>query len=198
MFTITLVALLAVVSAAALLHRSRLLKMCTGVAHALSYATSHPLFWPVACSAVMVLLAIAVHPVIAFGAPFPFVFGTSLTEGPHTADFLISEAPGQQSRDTVTVTVPAATKLLPGTVLGQVAASGKYVPYDDGSSDGREESAGVLYGELDNSGGVAGADMTGVVINWSAEVREADLVWVNDADDVAGISGLRTLGIKAR
>jgi len=37
------------------------------------------------------------------------------------------------------------TDALPsGLVLGQITASGKYGPYDDGASDGREDAAGIM------------------------------------------------------
>jgi Bacteriophage lambda head decoration protein D len=120
-----------------------------------------------------------------------------LEQGKNTAEFLVSEAPGTQSRDTVTVTVPASTTLNPGTVLGKIAASGKYVPYDDAASDGREDAAGILYGALVNDT-LAGADYDGVVINWSAEVREADLEFGAGVDEDKAAADLGALGIKLR
>lgn len=120
-----------------------------------------------------------------------------LSEGKYTAEFLVSEAPGTGSRDTVTVTVPAETTLVPGTVLGQVGATGKYAPYDDANSDGSEDAAGVLYGALANTT-VAPVDMTGVVINWSAEVRAADLVFEDGVDEDAALAALAARGVKAR
>lgn len=120
-----------------------------------------------------------------------------LSEGKYTAEFLVSEAPGTTSRDTVTVTVPANTTLTPGTVLGQVAATGKYVPYDDANSDGSETAAGVLYAELANATG-APADADGVIVNWSAEVREDDLVFGEGVDETGAKSDLAALGVKAR
>lgn len=122
------------------------------------------------------------------------------TEGRHDAEFLISEANGQLSRDAVTVTVPASTTLAPGTVLAQLSADGKYVEYDNAGTDGSEEAAAILYGELVNDD-VAPADMAGVVINFSAEVRSADLTWksgLNAGDKTAGLADLKALGIKAR
>lgn len=121
----------------------------------------------------------------------------SLTEGKYTGEFLVAESPGTISRDTVTVTVAASTTLAPGTVLGQIAASGKYVPYDDSYSDGREVAAGVLLGELVNAGG-GPAHKTGVIVNWGAEVREDDLIWANGVDETGGLADLAALGIKAR
>lgn len=126
---------------------------------------------------------------------------TTFTEGNNTGQFILSEAPGKGSRDTVTVTVAAATTLAPGTVLAKLSATGKYVPYDNAGSDGSEAAYGVLYAELDNSAGVAPADFTGVVINWGAEVRKADLDWASglvDADKTAAYADLAARGVKAR
>lgn len=120
-----------------------------------------------------------------------------LTEGKYPGEFILQELPGTISRDEVTVTVPADTTLNPGTVLGQVAATGKYVPFDDASSDGRETAAGVLFGKHVNATGGA-VDDTAVIVNWSAEVRAADLEWEEGVDEDAGLADLAALGVKAR
>jgi len=124
----------------------------------------------------------------------------SKTEGLHNAEFLISESPGYISRDEVTVTVPASTTLRAGTVLAKLSADGKYVEYDNAGSDGSEVAAGVLLAELSNDD-VAPADMTGVVINWGAEVRKSSLSWksgLSDGDKSAAYADLAARGIKAR
>jgi len=123
--------------------------------------------------------------------------GNPLTEGKYRAEFLLSEADGEISRDNVTVTVPALTKLIPGQVLGVISADGKRVPVDSTASDGRETAYSVLYGELDNTAGVAPADFAAVEINFSAEVGSADLVW-GSSDSAAGIVQLRARGVKPR
>jgi hypothetical protein len=125
----------------------------------------------------------------------------ALTEGKNTGEFILAEQPGTLSRDTVTVTVAAATKLSPGRVLAQLSSTGKYVDYDNAGSDGSEEAAGILYAELDNSAGIAPADFTGVVVNWGAEVRKDDLSWNSGVDaggKTAAYADLLALGIKAR
>lgn len=162
---------------------------------ALKRAYAHPLFVPVATMTACVIGALVWRPELLFAAPFAV---GSLSEGRHTGEFIISEANGQLSRDNVTVTVPAATKFQPGTVLGQVTATGKYVAFDETASDGRENAAGVLYGECNNEDGVGATDVAAAVVNMNAEVREADLIWVNDADDAQGLADLLALGIKAR
>jgi hypothetical protein len=123
---------------------------------------------------------------------------TALTEGRHAGEFLLSELPGSLSRDAVTVDVPAGEAYEAGTVLGQLSGTGHYVPYDDAASDGSETAAAILHGNLDNSDGVAPLAADGVVINFGAEVRDADLIWGNGVDETAGLAGLRAVGIKAR
>lgn len=120
------------------------------------------------------------------------------TEGKHTGEFLISEAPGTLSRDTVVVTVPANTTYQPGTVLGKLSANAKHVIYDNAGSDGSESAAAILYDEVRNETD-APVDLDATVINKDAEVRTADLVWDDkDNDAAAGLVDLRSLGIKAR
>lgn len=121
----------------------------------------------------------------------------SLTEPVRPGAFILTESPGTLSRDTVSVTVPAATTLAPGTVLGQLSGLGTYVPYDEAESDGREAAAGILYGPLanDTDGPVT---VTGVIVNWGAEVRADALIWGNGVDEAGGLADLAALGIKAR
>lgn len=122
------------------------------------------------------------------------------TEGQHTAEFIVQESPYTISRDQVTVTVAGDTTLAPGTVLGKLTSGGKYVPYDNAGGDGSDVAYGILYGELVNDGG-SPADFDGVVINWGAEVRLADLQWASglvDADKTAALADLATRGVKAR
>jgi hypothetical protein len=70
---------------------------------------------------------------------------TSATYRP--AEFVLSEASGQRSRENITVT-QAGTALASGTVLGKITASGKYIPYSNAASDGSEVAAGILYSPL--------------------------------------------------
>lgn len=152
----------------------------------------HPL-----CHLVLALVALVIaahfHPSSLFAAPL--LMGV-LTETAHPGGFLVAEAPGTISRDTVTVTVPANTTLRPGTVLGRID-SGTYVQFDDTLSDGGETAAGILYGAAANATN-APADVTAAIVNYCAEVRTADLIWADGADDTQGLADLRTLGIKAR
>jgi hypothetical protein len=153
----------------------------------------HPLCRPV-LALVALVIAAQFHPESFLAAPL--LMGV-LTETAHTGGFMVAQAPGTISRDTVTVRVPASTTLQPGTVLGKVSASGKYVQFDDTLSDGGESAAGILYGAAVNDAETA-ADVEAAIVNYCAEVREADLIWADGADSDAGLADLRALGIKAR
>lgn len=70
------------------------------------------------------------------------------TEGVHAGEFLLSEANGTRSREEITLA--ATTVDLPaGQLLGQLTASGHYVPYDPDSeadpADGSETAAAILW-----------------------------------------------------
>jgi len=121
----------------------------------------------------------------------------ALSEGKYTGEFILTELDGTISRDTVTITVPAATLLKPGQVLGVLTIGGKYVPYDDANTDGSGTAKAINYAPLDNSGSVAPVDFEAVVIDFAAEVRGADLVW-GGADPVLGAADLFAVGIKVR
>lgn len=58
-------------------------------------------------------------------------------------DFVVSEANGWRSRETVVVD-GGADGLAPGTVLGRVTASGAYAPLAPAATDGTQTVAGVL------------------------------------------------------
>lgn len=110
----------------------------------------------------------------------------SLSEGQYASEFVLEEPAPKISREVVTVTVAAATKLEAGHVLAQLSGTGKYVEYDNAGSDGSEEAAGILYSELDNSAEAAPADFTkAVVVVRLAAVRKADLQW-NSGVDASG------------
>lgn len=116
---------------------------------------------------------------------------TSMVEGRHTGEFLVSEADGTRSRDEVTVTQSGAA-LVSGTVMAKLTASGKYVPYDNAAagSTGAEVAAGVLYTPLAAKTG----DSKAVVIVRDAEVYGAALT----GSDSAGVADLKALGVIVR
>jgi hypothetical protein len=121
-----------------------------------------------------------------------------LNEGRYTGEFISSELPGALSRDAVLVTVKAATVLEPGTVLGQIAGTGMYVPYDESNSDGSEVAAGILIDRVENPATEGESNWSGVVLNFGAEVRKDDLVWGEGVDEAGGLADLAALHIKAR
>lgn len=114
---------------------------------------------------------------------------TVKTEGQHAGEFLISEASGTRSRESITVTggsYPA------GQVLGKITASGKYTVYDAAvdPADGSETAAAILHSAVDASS----ADAKGVGIVRDAEVRGTDLT----DNDAGGTADLAAVGIIVR
>jgi hypothetical protein len=119
---------------------------------------------------------------------------TTLTEGIHQGEHMISEANGMRSRDQVTVLIAGAVAYRSGTVLGKVTASGKYVKYDNAASDGSQTATGVLLTPLLD--GVNG-DYKAVMHARDCEVIGAKL---NNgvALDAPGLVDLAALGIVVR
>lgn len=117
------------------------------------------------------------------------------TEGARKAAFLVNEANGYRSRGEGTVTVPSGG-LEAGTVLGVITSSGKYVRHAAGASDGSQNEAGILFGNLDIAG-----DADGTIILRDAEVSQDELTY-EDGADAAQITtsntALAALGIIVR
>jgi hypothetical protein len=120
----------------------------------------------------------------------------TLTEGQHRGEFLVSEANGDRSRETVTVA--SGETLKPGHVLGQVTASGEYKKYNPSNADGSETAVAVCYDHVDASGGAVDAP----IVARDAEVNRAELVWFSGATDAQKTTGVDELaaqsGIVAR
>ena len=103
---------------------------------------------------------------------------TTFTEGRHAAEFVLSEAQGQRSRENVTQ--DESTVLAAGQVVGKVTASGEYAQHDQDASDGTEAAAGIaLYAKTTG----AGAPVAISIIARDAEVNGELLVW---QDDITG------------
>lgn len=120
---------------------------------------------------------------------------TPLQEQWHNGGFIVSEANGHQSRDTVTLT--GGTKVLAGTVLGMVTASGKFEPLNLSASDGSQTPAGILYGTRD----ATSADVQAVAMTRNCEVNASELIWpagITGSQITTEIAALKTLGIIAR
>lgn len=86
--------------------------------------------------------------------------------------FIKSEANGDLSREAIVI-VSGSGKLLAGTVLGKITASGKYKPYDNDNADGSQTAAAILVYDVD----ATSADVTTVGIVRLAEVWTNRLVW---------------------
>lgn len=115
---------------------------------------------------------------------------TVLTEGVRPGHFLLSEAAGQRSRENIVVTIAGSVALVDGTVLGKITATGKYVKYASGASNGSEAPAGVLYGNLPGVNG----DYKAVGFVRDCEVIKAAL----DVSTSGVVTALAALGVLAR
>ena len=114
----------------------------------------------------------------------------ALTEGKYTGEFLLRAANGTRSREEVVIAA-AAGAMVPGTLVGKITASGKYIAYDDdGTDDGRRQAAGVLYHAVADSA----ADQKAVIIARDAEVNGDELT----GSDANGVADLLALGIIVR
>lgn len=119
------------------------------------------------------------------------------TESQRTLAFLLSEANGKRSRQTVTI-ISGAGVLAAGTVLGKITASGKYTSSPATGADGSESAIAVLSHEVDASA----ADVAAVVIARDAEVKTPELAYAASVDDsnkrAAKATQLATVGIIVR
>lgn len=120
---------------------------------------------------------------------------TTLTEGPRTAGYLISEANGTRSREVVTLA--SGHVYQPGAVLGKVTATEKYVPLAPDANDGSEKAAAVLYAGVDATDG----DKPGVITARDSEVQTTELVFaagITPEQTTAALAEMAVLGIVAR
>lgn len=119
---------------------------------------------------------------------------TILTEGARKAAFVVSEANDFRSRDEVTIDASGGA-LDPGTVLGKVTASGKYVRHAAGAADGSETEAGILLA------GIGAVEDVRTVIKRDTEVAQAELTYEVGADAAqitTSNAALAALGIIVR
>ena len=120
---------------------------------------------------------------------------TTFTESTHPGGFLVWEAHRDYTRETITV---ASGTLAPGTVLGQITASGKYAAHDPNATDGTETAVAVLWGKADASAGDAPAV---AVVRGPAIVNRFDLVFAgtpSEGEIDAAHAALRDAGILVR
>ena len=105
---------------------------------------------------------------------------TVLVETRHPGEFILSEANGQRSRETITIASGAGI-IAAGTVLGKVTASAKYVASAAGASDGSEVPAAInIYGAV-----ATASDVTVSAIVRDAEVNGKCLTYHADRDQPA-------------
>ena len=122
---------------------------------------------------------------------------TVLTESRHPGEFLMSEANGQRSRESITIASGAGV-IAPGSVLGKITASGKYLVSAIGAASGSQTAAAVsLYG-CD----ATAADQTIAAILRDAEVNGNILTFHayrdQPAERDAAITNLAAVGIIVR
>lgn len=122
---------------------------------------------------------------------------TVLIETNHPGAFLLSEAQGQRSRDNITIA--GGTGIVsPGSVLGRVTATGKYVVSAAGASDGSQVPAAINFYGADAS--AADAEVSAIVRD--AEVNGHCLVYHADRDQpaekAAAHDALKSFGIIVR
>lgn len=118
---------------------------------------------------------------------------TTKTEGQHAGHFLISEANGHRSRETITV--KAGEVLSAGAVIALQTSTGKYIEYqNDETALG---AAAILFDNVDATDG----DVQAVAIVRDAEVNGGDLQW-NATEDTgdrdAAVTELAAKGIIVR
>ncbi|SHJ68968.1 Bacteriophage lambda head decoration protein D [Roseomonas rosea] len=123
-----------------------------------------------------------------------------LSEGFYPGHFLVSQANGFRSRDTITIanTTGAPVTLQAGLVLAKLTANGNYVPYDNAGSDGSEVAAAILFATVTVP---ANGTKRGAGVTRAAEVNASELLWdasVDAAGKTAGLADLLALGIVAR
>lgn len=102
---------------------------------------------------------------------------------------------GQYSVDEVII-ASGSGSVGPNTVLGTIAASGKYGPFDATASDGLETATAVLIHGVD----ATSSDAPGVAVVRIAELEASQLVWGdNDPAGIdSGIGDLNAIGLIVR
>lgn len=116
-------------------------------------------------------------------------------EGRHTADYILTESHGSKSRENVTFA--QSVLIEPGTVVGKVSATGKFMPLDVAANDGTEIAAGVNYAQVN----AASADVDGVISARDATLIKDQLIWPNgitENEKTTALGQLETLDLIAR
>lgn len=111
-----------------------------------------------------------------------------LNQGKFNAEFLL-HYDNKYSLDAVTLAA-AASALSAGTLLGKIAATGKYVAYSNAAGDGSEVAVAILKDNVADST----ADQKVVVVSRHAEVQASELTGL----DTPARADLTALGIILR
>jgi hypothetical protein len=109
--------------------------------------------------------------------------------------FVVREANGYRSREMGVVL--SGRTLVAGMVVGKVTASGKYVAWTAGASDGSQTVAGILWDATDASLG----DVRQTIVVRDAEVNWGELQWdagVTGGNKTTARGQMATLGLIAR
>ncbi|MDH0907575.1 head decoration protein [Rhizobium pusense] len=112
------------------------------------------------------------------------------------SDVVKDEGKNRFSRDTDVLALGSG-KVIPGAVLGQVTASGKFKPLAPAASDGTQTAAAVILQYAD----ATSADQSVVNLKRRAQVVLQALVWpegITDTQKSAAIAQLKALGIVPR
>lgn len=122
---------------------------------------------------------------------------TTLNEGRHPGEFLLSEANFHRSRDAI-ILAKGSGIVEPGTVLALITATGKYKPAAATGEDGSETAIAVnLYGA-----DTGAADVPVAAITRDAEIKAVSLVYGatldDDAKKLAARAQLAAVGIISR
>lgn len=94
------------------------------------------------------------------------------------------------------IVASGAGVLYPGTVLGKITASGKYVAHDNALSNGAEVAAGILFHKVDATSADA---LTVGTVNGPATINGNDLIFkagISGANQLAATNALRAKGMK--
>lgn len=126
---------------------------------------------------------------------------TALQNRIRAGGFIQSEDNWARSRDRVTIVggFTGAAKLVAGTVIGKITATGKYTISANTGSDGSQTAVAILFDDVDPTS----ADVLNVaVIARAAEVRADDITYdatVNDPTKTAAkVTQLAAVGIIVR
>ena len=127
-----------------------------------------------------------------------------LSESMHTAEYLVSEAPGSASRDVAVI--GGSVNLVPGTVLGKITSSGQMVMMNPAASDGSQNAAAILYefapiANLNTANNINNATVTRTITSREAEVNGLLLTWaaaITTNQQNAAIAQLAALNIIVR